>query len=117
MFTKYGYHPLEFLTVPDPVYRQMVESTGQPNRFLVDYYRGKMSQLQYETTIYTTWVLGGDRELAPHKRTLEKGVDYSDATLDLIRSIRPRLLDRYQRLPDEDLMVSGIYLVARKPRT
>ena len=41
MFTKYGYHPLEFLTVPDFVYRQMVESAGQPNRYLVDYYRRK----------------------------------------------------------------------------
>jgi SAM-dependent methyltransferase len=117
MFTKYGYHPLEFLTVPDAVYRRMVDATGQPNRYLVDYYRRKMSEFGYETTIFTTWVLGNDRELAPHKRTLERGVDYSDATLAMIRSVRPRLLERYKRLPDSDLMVAGIYLVARKPGT
>ena len=115
MFTKHGYHPLEFLTVPDLVYRQMVESTGQPNRRLVDYYRRKTSELGYETSIYTTWVLGNPQELAPRTQTLEKGVHYSETTLDLIRSIRPRLLDRYRRLSDEDLMVAGIYLVARKP--
>jgi SAM-dependent methyltransferase len=115
MFSKYGYHPLEFLTVPDAVYRQMVESTGQPNRRLVDYYRHKTSELGYETSIYTTWVLGNPRELTPHKQTLEKGVDYSDATLEQIRSIRPRLLERYKQLPDADLMVEGIYLVAHRP--
>jgi len=115
MFSKYGYPPLEFLTVPDVVYRQMVESTGQPNRRLVDYYRQKTTELSYETSIYTTWVLGNLRELTPHKQTLEKGVDFSDATLEQIRSIRPRLLDRYKQLPDADLMVEGIYLVARKP--
>lgn len=115
MFSKYGYHPLEFLTVPDVVYRQMVESTGQPNRRLVDYYRQKTVDLGYETTIYTTWVLGNPMELTPHKQMLEKGADYSDATLEQIRSIRPRLLDRYRQLPDADLMVEGIYLVAQKP--
>jgi hypothetical protein len=36
-----------------------------------------MSDLDYETTIFTTWVLGNDRELAPHKRTLENGVELS----------------------------------------
>jgi SAM-dependent methyltransferase len=115
MFSRYGYHPLEFLTVPDVVYRHMVESTGQPNRRLVDFYRRKTSSLGYETSIYTTWVLGNPRELAPHKVTLERGVDYSETTVDLIRSIRPRLLARYRQLPDADLMVEGIYLVARKP--
>jgi SAM-dependent methyltransferase len=115
MFTRYGYHPLEFLTVPDAVYRQMVDSTGQPNRRLVDYYRRKTSDLGYDTSIYTTWVLGQARELAPHTRALAAGIDYSETTLELIRSIRPRLLDRYKALPDSDLMVQGIYLVARKP--
>jgi SAM-dependent methyltransferase len=117
MFTKHGYHPLEFLTVPDVVYRHMVESTGQPNRRLVDYYRRKTADLGYETSIYTTWVLANPRELVPHKLTLEQGVDYSDTTLEQIRSIRPRLLDRYKQLSDADLMVEGIYLVARKLST
>src|SRR5262249_54880083 len=29
MFSKHGFHPLEFLTVPDWVYRRMVEGSGQ----------------------------------------------------------------------------------------
>ena len=115
MFTNHGFHPLEFLTVPDAVYRRMVESSGQPNRRLVDYYRKKTAERGYDTTIYTTWVLGVPQELHPHKTVLAAGVDYSKNTTDLIASIRPRLLPRYQSLPDEDLMVQGIYLVAHKP--
>jgi hypothetical protein len=59
-------------------------------------------------------VLGNPHELIPHKTTLAEGVDYSRSTLDLIDRIRPRLLPRYQQLPASDLMVQGIYLVARK---
>jgi SAM-dependent methyltransferase len=115
MFTKHGFPALEFLTVPDVVYQRMVESSGQPNRRLVDYYRSKTAALGYDTTIYTTWVLGNPKELIPHKTSLEKGIDYSDRTMELIAAARPRLLPRYQQLPDADLMVEGIYLVARKP--
>jgi SAM-dependent methyltransferase len=115
MFTNHGFPALEFLTVPDAVYQRMVESSGQPNRRLVDYYRAKTAALGYETTIYTTWVLGNPNELIPHTTSIQKGVDYSDHTTDLIQEIRPRLLPRYQQLPDADLMVQGIYLVARKP--
>jgi len=114
MFTKNGFPALEFLTVPDAVYQRMVQSSGQPNRRLVDYYRAKTTALGYDTTIYTTWVLGNPKELVPHKTNIEKGVDYSDDTTALIQAIRPRLLPRYQQLSDADLMVQGIYLVARK---
>jgi hypothetical protein len=57
MFLKYGFHPLEFLTVSDTVYRYMVEYSGQPNRRLVDYYRRKMAQLGYppRSTWLTSW--------------------------------------------------------------
>ena len=34
MFSKYGFHALEFLTVPEWIYRHMVEGSGQPDRRL-----------------------------------------------------------------------------------
>lgn len=116
MFSKHGYHPLEFLTVPDPVYRYMVESTGQPNRRLVDYYRERMDALGYSASIYTTWILGQSKPLATFPTSIRRGVDYSDESLALVRSIRPRLLPRYQKLSDEDLIVQSIILVAEKRR-
>lgn len=115
MFSKHGHHPLEFLTVPDPVYRYMVESTGQPNRRLVDYYRKKMRELGYESRVYATWVLGSTRELKPPIEQTSAGTVPLSGATDQIRRIRPRLLERYRQLPDEDLAVQGIMLVARKP--
>jgi hypothetical protein len=115
MFSKHGYHPLEFLTVRDGLYRYMVESTGQPNRRLVDYYRDKMRALGYSARIYASAVLGRSTELVPPVELPAGHLLASTDVAEQIRSIRPRLLDRYRRLPDEDLAVQGIVLVARKP--
>ena len=115
MFSKFGFHQLEFLTLSDGVYRYMTESTGQPNRHLLNYYRDKMTALGYRATIYRTWVLGDNRGLAPYPTELRQGRDYTDANLALLSTIRPRLLPRYRSLPDEDLLTQGILLVADKP--
>jgi SAM-dependent methyltransferase len=116
MFTKHGFHPLEFLTVPDGIYRYMVESSGQPNRRLIDYYRRTADSLGYRSAIYATRVLGRDGELPGSPQTLEYGRDYSDESLALVRAIRPRLLPRYRQLSDQDLLVQSIVFVARKPQ-
>jgi len=116
MFSKYGYHPLEFLTVPDPVYRLMVESVGQPNRRLVDYYRDRLESLGYSSSIYTTWILGQPKPLSTFRTDIRRGVDYSDESLALVRSIRPRLLPRYRKLSDDDLIVQSIIVSAEKRR-
>jgi len=115
MFTKHGFHPLEFLTVPDAIYRYMSQSVGQPNRRLVDYYRTAMALLGYSSTIHITWIVGAPQRMAASRTTLRKGVDYSEETLTLLRQIRPGLLERYRQLRDEDLVVASILLVARKP--
>jgi hypothetical protein len=115
VFTKHGFHPLEFLTVPDFFYRFMVESSGQPNRRLVDYYRNKMSALGYRSKIYTTWVLGNPAVLSPPRSSLTPGTDYGQDAVAQVQAIRPRLLERYRNLPDEDLIVQAILLVAHRP--
>jgi hypothetical protein len=115
MFTKHGFHPLEFLTIPDGVYRFMAESVGSPNRRRVDYYRAKMRALGYDATISTTWLLGRPSELVPPQRTPRIDSPELSAAVASVREIRPRLIERYRNLSDEDLMVQGIVLVARKP--
>jgi SAM-dependent methyltransferase len=115
MFSKYGFHPLEFLTVPDWIYRRMVESSGQPDRRLIDYYREVGARMGYQTEIYATKVLGSNADLPEPRRELRPGVDYSEQSLKMIAEIRPRLLERYRKLPDADLLVQSIVFVARKP--
>jgi hypothetical protein len=115
MLSKHGFHPLEFLTIPDGVYRYMVESSGQPNRRPLAYYRSKLDSLGYSTTIYRTWVLGSPTRLPEYRTTLEPGRDYTDDNLRLVKSVRPRLLPRYRDLPDDELMTRSILIVADKP--
>ena len=115
VFSGHGMHPLTFLTVSDSVYRLMAADSGKPNRRLVDYYRQKMTELAYDTKILVTHIVGQVEELVPHKEQLEPDVDYTDATIAILDEIRPRLNKEFKALPDEELMVSGIFLVAKKP--
>lgn len=120
MFSANGYHPLEFLTIPDVIYDLMSKNAARPNRRRMDYYRRKMSEFGYEAGIYITCVVRPEssavyKELVPHKANLESGVDYDDRTIDAIGSVRPRLARRFRDLSDENLMAGSIFLAARKP--
>jgi SAM-dependent methyltransferase len=119
LFSGNGHHPLEFLTIPDSVYELMARDAAWPSRKTVDYYRKKMADYDYNAAIYITAVTQWgyarpERELLPHKTRLEYGVDYTDDAVNIVRSIRPRLERRFSHISDEDLMVAGIFLVARK---
>jgi hypothetical protein len=115
MFSSNGFHPLTFLTIVDSVYKLMSVYSGKANRKLIGYYREKMKELGYDSTFLITRIVGEPNELIPHKAEIKPGVDYSKTTLALIDAIRPRLTNRYRNLPDEELLASGIFLVARKP--
>lgn len=117
MFSNYGFHSLEFLTVPDWIYRRMVEGSGQPNRRLIDYYRDVGAGMGYETEIYVAKILGSEADLPEPRRELRRGIDYSERQLKMVAEIRPRLLECYRKRPDEDLLVQSIVLVMRKPVT
>jgi len=51
----------------------------------------------------------------PHKPEIEEGIDYGAGPLELVHTIRPRLAKPFRALSDADLLVNGIFLVARKP--
>jgi len=43
------------------------------------------------------------------------GVDYSESAIALIEEIRPRLSGDFRKMTNDELIVDGIFLVARKP--
>jgi SAM-dependent methyltransferase len=117
LFSDNGYHPLEFLTIPDVVYDLMSRDSDIPSRRTFDYYRRIMSAYSYDGDLFITMVArpGEASPVVPHKTALEYGIDYDEGTLALVRSIRPRLARRFRDVPDEDLMVAGLFMSARKP--
>jgi SAM-dependent methyltransferase len=115
MFRANGYHPLEFMTVSEPIYTLMARDSGKSNRRTIDYYRTAMRRLGYAASLHVVRVVKGKGDFPPHTTHLVKGTHYTDETLRLIGEIRPRLLPRFQKLCDEDLMVEDMFLVALKP--
>jgi hypothetical protein len=117
IFSKYGYNPLTLLTVPDWLYHLMSSYTGDPNREDVSRYRAKLSSLGYETRVLTAKVVGSNTEIVPHVERIENRVHYGDEQLAIVSSIRPKLLERYRNLSDEDLLQGAIFIDARKKGT
>jgi len=109
------HHPLTFLSIPTSIYKLMSYDSGKPNRRLINYYRQKMIELAYDTKLFITAIVGSESEILPHKQVVTFGVDYFDSTVSLLNQIRPRLQTEFREMSDEDLMVSGIFLAARKP--
>jgi len=114
IFADGGMHPLTFLTIPDWVYRRMATDSGIPNRKLIGYYKKEMNELGYSARFLVTGIVGR-APLVPHQEQVELGSDYTTDTLKLVEEIRPRLCSQFRDLKDEELMINGIFLVARKP--
>lgn len=115
LFTDSGFHPLTFLTIPEPLYRLMTRHSGKPNRRLLPHYRHLLAAYRYETQLLITRVVGKPTSLVPYKERLTRGVDYAEAELALLELIRPKLRAQFRHLSDEALLVAGIWLSARKP--
>jgi 2-polyprenyl-3-methyl-5-hydroxy-6-metoxy-1,4-benzoquinol methylase len=114
MFSNAGMNPLTFLTIPESIYRRMASESGLPNRRLNGYYRTLLAEIGYDTSVFVSSILGAG-DIVPHKQKIRLNVDYGERELSVIRSIRPKLSSPFAQLSDEELLVSGIFLVARKP--
>jgi len=114
LFSDKGFHPLTFLTVPERIYRWMTRESGKPNRRLYNYYRQKTTELGYDSRILITRVVGREDEIVPHKERVIRGIDYSDPSLRLLANIRPHLDKEFISMPDEELVIAGVFLIAGK---
>jgi hypothetical protein len=112
MLSGLGYSPLEFLTVPEPVWKAMASHAGRPNRRRVGFYRDILNKLGYESRLHIVQLAGNQEPAAPGRLRIEV---ISPRLREELRRIRPRLATPFRALPDEDLLISDIFLEARKP--
>ncbi len=116
MFRDHGHHPLEFLTIPDTLYRWIAHDSGKSNRRSIAWYREKLAGLGFATRFHIVRTVGSSRaEFPPGTFQLRCGVHFEESDLEMLRDIRPRLLPRFQALIDEDLLVEDMFVVADKP--
>jgi SAM-dependent methyltransferase len=114
LFSDAGHNPLTFLTIPDWIYDRMRKHTGLTNRRLIDWYRARFAELGYEAEFLVTRVIGAESELSPPV-PYERLAPEIDEPRPLVEQIRPRLLERFAPLPDEDLAAADMFLRASKP--
>jgi hypothetical protein len=116
MFRDLGFNPLTFLTIPDSVYRLMAVDSGRPNRKLTNYYREKMNELNYDTKLLVTGLIGrgGRGDLVPVTEKVPLGTDDGKRAMALLADIRPSLAPHFRNLSDDDLIVDSIFIIARK---
>jgi hypothetical protein len=119
MFRDNRMNPLTYLTISESVYRLMAVDSGKPNRKLMNYYRRVMNELGYDTKLLITGIIGvgvcGKGDLHPHKEKIELNEDYTEASLQMVREVRSRLTSEFRAMPEEELIVDGIFIIARKP--
>lgn len=114
LFSGRGFHPLESYTIPAWIYPWMSNHSWIPNRAPLSAYRNALEDLGYEVGIHYTHLTGVEQELIPHPAQLPEGPQL-DRARQLAADIRPRLANGFRGLPDEDLVVAGVFLNAKKP--
>lgn len=111
LFTGAGLHPLTFMTIPAPLYRLMIENTGQPNRKPLPYYRRLAERLGLDARLFVSNLIGREGELVPHLEVVPAAE--LAAPEALVEEIRPKLVEPFRSMTATDLAVSGVFLVAR----
>jgi len=114
MFTRDGFNPLTFLTIPAFVWNLMTRHSGKPNRKTAEYFKEKLEALGYDYDIWVTHLVTRENEIKPHKKEIISGMDYDSRDLEIVKSIRPRLSMEFSRFSDESLLVGGIFITAKK---
>lgn len=113
-FLSQDYQSLEFFTIPEFIYRYMTKNSAKPNRRLIDYYENKMKQLGYNYKIFVMRIVGQSQEFSCYKQNLEYNFDFNESNLALVKKVKPRMIKRFRKLSDQQLLISGIFLVAKK---
>ena len=113
MFRNQGMHPLTFLTISEPIYKRMASDSGLPNRKRLGYYVEKMKEFGYQSEFFVTSIIPTGRlepaqEYVPGRSKLE-------SNHRLVTDIRRKLADEFKDLDEEELLIDGVLLVARKP--
>lgn len=122
LFSGRGFHPLEFLTISEPVYWLMAYDTDKTCRRPLSFYRGYLHRLGYRARCIVTGIIetegykGVENPAGDGKERLEAGVDYGADHQRLLAQIRPRLSRPFRDVNDSDLLAAGAFLVAQKPK-
>lgn len=108
------FHELKFLEVPERLYRMMNRHSARPNRVLVDSYKQCLDRLGLDYRILVTQ-LAGHGAVEPNVEYRDVGPEIRQQSLQFVRTVRGGLAGPFRRMSEEDLSVSGIFIIASRP--
>ncbi len=106
-------HELSFFEVPDWLYPWLSKGSGRPNRILINTYREILAKIIPNFQILITH-LAGVGEIIPHLPYEQIDSEQRNQSLDYVKSVRSNFSKSLSSFSDEDLSVSGIFIVAHK---
>jgi SAM-dependent methyltransferase len=106
-------HALYFLTFREPIWRLISSPDPTLNRCRLPAYRKLLSENFQTWKIYATRILNGP-PLSPFVEQLVPGRHYSAQDLERVRQIRPLLKPPFSNHADEELLISGVFVVGQK---
>jgi SAM-dependent methyltransferase len=112
MFSKV-FHELKFLEVPDWLYPTMTRNAGRPNRVLVHEYRSVLRDVLPDHEILVTR-LAGVGDIDPHLPYKLIDDSLKEKSVAFVRAVRRRFAQSLRSVSNEDLSVTGIFIIARK---
>lgn len=111
-FAQFG--PLHFLRFGDRTWNRIASPDPTINRERRHVYEALCARDFGQTKSWATHVLDHD-ELVPHVQELIQGAHYTENDVKHVADTRPFLPSRFAALPDEELLCTGIFLIASAP--
>jgi len=112
MYSGY-FHEQRFLQIPSALFSRMTRASGRPNRVLVNRYRDTLEKCGLQVSIFVTR-LASVGDIMPHCLYNDIAGEAREQAIASVRSVRDRFAGEFQALSDEDLSVTGFFLVAKK---
>ena len=112
MFSDY-FHELSYFNVSDTLYPHLTRDAGRPNRILINNYREILNKFIPNHKILITH-LAGVGDIYPHVPYNQIDNDQRNQSLDYVKSVRNSFSSKLRSISDEDLSVTGIFIVAIK---
>lgn len=106
------FHELKFLEAPSWLHSRMTRASGRPNRVLIDVYRETLRSLGLAHELLVTR-LAGVGEIDPHLPYDEIPACVRKNSLAYVAKVRQKFARAFRNVSDEDISVTGFFLVAQ----
>lgn len=109
------FHDLKFLEIPRPIYWAMTYNSGLPNRVMIHEYQNCTSKLNGKCQYFITQ-LAYAGPIEPHVPFDQISKDILEKAYSGLYQHHRNFTKEFKKLPKEDTIVAGFFLILTKPK-